>query len=128
MIRYLAVEEIVAIHRRILEETGGRAGILDAGLLFAAVEKPKTTIGGHEVYPDIFIKAAILLEALVNYHAFSDGNKRTAYVSVKVFLTLNHFYLSTTTNAGFNFVLSVANGKQTQSIIATWLKMHSKRL
>ncbi len=128
MTRYLSTEEVIAFHRRVLEETGGREGIHDAGLLFSACEKPKASFGGREMYPDLFIKASVLLEALVNYHTFSDGNKRTAYLATKAFLFLNDLHFQTKTKEGLVFMLSVANKEISLKQIAVWIKKHSKKI
>ncbi len=118
--------EVIAIHKRVLEETGGRNSIHDAGLLFSACEKPKASFGGREMYLDLFTKASVLLEAPVNYRTFSDGNKRTAYLATKAFLALNHFHLHAKTKEGFRFIFSVAKKKSSLEQIAAWLKKHSK--
>ena len=128
MIRYLSAEEVVAIHRRVLEETGGHEGIHDAGLLFSASEKPKASFGGKEMYPDLFTKASVLLEALANYHTFSDGNKRTAYLATKAFLAMNGFHLRVKKKEALVFILSIAKKKSRLVQIATWLKKHSERI
>ncbi|HBL39934.1 TPA: type II toxin-antitoxin system death-on-curing family toxin [Candidatus Uhrbacteria bacterium] len=128
MIRYLSAEEVVAIHRRVLEETGGHEGIHDAGLLFSASEKPKASFGGKEMYPDLFTKASVLLEALANYHTFSDGNKRTAYLAAKTFLAINGFRLKMGAKEGLVFMLSVANKQASREKITLWLKKHSKSI
>ncbi len=77
--KYLSAEQVLFIHSRLIDETGGSHGIRDTGLLQAAVERPKATFGGKDLYPDIFYKAAALLESLIKNHPFIDGNKRTAW-------------------------------------------------
>lgn len=120
--RYLTGEDILAIHERLLEETGGSAGIRDIGLLYSIVEKPKTSFGGQEMYPGIHLKAAACLEALTNYHVFVDGNKRTAFMSAAVFLAINGRQLEVEQESGLRFMLAVANKKKTVHQIASWLE------
>lgn len=124
-IRYLTIEEIIAIHQRILEEIGGRQGIRDLGLLFASCEKPKMIVGGMEVYDEIFIKTGVLLEALANYHPFVDGNKRTAFLSAKIFLRMNGYILSVATDDGKTFLLEVATKQYAFQKISQWIKTHT---
>ena len=68
--------------------------VSDYGLLDAAVARPRTTVFGLDAYPDIFTKAAALLQSLARNHALVDGNKRTAWASAWVFLYLNGVTLS----------------------------------
>ena len=123
-VEYLTVGEVFAVHKRILEACGGIEGIREQGALISACERPKTTFGGQELYPDLFLKAAVLLEALVNYHAFSDGNKRTAFMATKVFLALNGKRLVVSTKDGLAFMLAVATKELAIEDIAKWLKAH----
>jgi death-on-curing protein len=125
---YLTMDELLAIHERILEETRGSSGIRDAGLLHAAIEKPKTAVFGSEMYPTIYEKVAVLMEALVNYHGFVDGNKRTAVVASGVFLRANGFLLRVEQDDLVRFAVEIALKKQGISAIAAWLKRHSKRV
>ena len=75
--------------------TAGSAGVgqvvqvSDYGLLDAAVARPRTTVFGLDAYPDIFAKAAALLQSLARNHAPVDGNKRTAWAAAWVFLYIN---------------------------------------
>lgn len=123
-VQYLTVEEIVAIHRMILEGMGGRKGLREHGLLFAACEKPKTIIAGREVYEGLLRKATVLLEALINYHPFIDGNKRTAFLVAKNFLKLNGCYLSVKKNDGMNFIIAIANKKISLRDTENWIASH----
>jgi death-on-curing protein len=61
----------------------------DYGLLDAAVARPRTTVFGLDAYPDIFAKAAALLQSLARNHALIDGNKRTAWAAAWTFLYIN---------------------------------------
>lgn len=124
---YLTVEEILVLHRMVIQETGGTDGVRDMNLLFSLAHKPQTSYGGAEVYPNLFDKATVLLEAIANYHVFVDGNKRTAFVSTVTFLRANGKDLDVTTAEGFRFILSVATGKRSIEQIATWLKKSSKK-
>jgi death on curing protein len=61
----------------------------DYGLLDAAVARPRTTVFGLDAYPDLFAKAAALLQSLARNHALIDGNKRTAWAAAWTFLYIN---------------------------------------
>lgn len=122
MTRYLTAEQILFIHSRIINETGGDFGIRDLGVLQSAVERPKATFDGKELYPNIFSKAAALLESLVNNHPFVDGNKRTGITGVGVFLQMNGWFLIADNNQVSRFVLQVAQSEVGHKGIANWLE------
>ncbi|MBS9534559.1 type II toxin-antitoxin system death-on-curing family toxin [Mycobacterium sp. M1] len=68
--------------------------VRDFGLLDAAVARPQSTVYGVDAYPDLYLKAAALLQSLARNHALVDGNKRTAWASAWTFLYLNGVELS----------------------------------
>lgn len=86
--------------------------VADYGLLDAAVARPQATVFGVDAYPDLFTKAAALLQSLARNHALVDGNKRTAWAAAWTFLYLNGVEL----DSGFdvddaeNFMNAVATG------------------
>ncbi len=123
--RYLTPEQVLFIHARLVAETGGEHGIRDLGLLSSAVSRPQAVFDGNELYPDIFHKAAALLESLVNNHPFVDGNKRTGITAAAMFLQINSYSLTASNQELESFVLSIASGKQTIDSIMEWLKTHS---
>ncbi|OAM90091.1 type II toxin-antitoxin system death-on-curing family toxin [Termitidicoccus mucosus] len=86
---YLTVENILAIHEAALEEHGGADGLLALELLESAVEMPKSSFDGEDLYPDILDKAAAYLFFIAGNHAFRDGNKRTGLAAALTFLELN---------------------------------------
>lgn len=58
--RYLGLSEVVELHRRLLEQTGGAAGIRDLGALESALAQPKMALAGLDLYPTLADKAAAL--------------------------------------------------------------------
>lgn len=63
--------------------------IRDIGLLGSAVARPQASAFGSDAYPDVWTKAAALLQSLVKNHALIDGNKRLCWLATAVFLELN---------------------------------------
>lgn len=124
--RYLTAEEIMAIHQRILENSGGWAGVRDQGLLFSVAERPKTTLMGQEMFADVFAKSASYLEALATYHVLTDGNKRTALVVTAIFLRANGYSLSAPDDGTVAFMVDVAQQKKEFKEIIAWLKKNSR--
>jgi len=119
---YLSLKQLLFIHRRLIEETGGSFGLRDKGLLEAALARPKATFDGVDLYPDVFSKAAALLESLVNNHPFVDGNKRVGITSAAMFLQQNGIFL-TATNADLEaFTLQVAENRLELAMMIDWLR------
>ncbi len=123
--KYLTEEQVLFIHSRLIDETGGSHGIRDVGLLQSAVSRPKATFGGKDLYPDIFYKAAAFMESLIKNHPFIDGNKRTAITSAGIFLQRNGYILETAQRELEQFTLSVATGKASFEDAVKWLRKYS---
>lgn len=123
---YLTAEQVLFIHYRLVSETGGEHGVRDLGLLESAVARPQATFDRQELYPDVFEKAAALMESLINNHPFVDGNKRTGIVCAILFLQQNAVSFSAKNADLEKFTLRVASSKAGRSEIAQWLKKHSQ--
>ena len=89
MIRYLSLEELLELHRLVLQQTGGLEGLRDLGGLESVVAQPQMTFGGEDLYPCLPTKAAALGFSLVCNHPFLDGNKRVGHFAMEMFLVLN---------------------------------------
>jgi death-on-curing protein len=126
-VRYLIATDILVIHAKIIDKTGGLHGVRDVGLLASLLERPKTSFGGQEMYADIFTKAAVYFESLARYHIFIDGNKRTAVMASARFLFLNGYELMATNKQVEKFVIDVVVEKHDLQTIAAWLESRSKR-
>jgi death on curing protein len=126
MTRYLSAEQILFIHARLIDETGGEHGVRDLGMLQAAIHRPKSTFDGEELYPDIISKATALMESLVKNHAFLDGNKRTGISAVAMFLQANGLILIASNFQLVEFTLQVAQSQLDLDAIANWLRAHSQ--
>ena len=122
----LTLEQVLYIHDQVTEETGGAFGLPDLGALSAAVERPKVSFGRSEAYPDLFAKAAALLEALCNNHPFIDGNNRVAYVATGLFLELNGFSLVASRRVAEPFMFRMAEGKVSLQQAQVWLSKYSR--
>lgn len=122
--RYIDIIEVHEMHRAIIDKVGGTAGVRDFALLHSAVERPKATFGGVDLYPTIWAKAAGLLQSLCLNHAFTDGNKRTAWGATKRFLWLNGYHMNAKSKEGADFMIRVDNEKPDLKEITAWLKSH----
>ena len=106
-VEYLDLEDVVRIASMLL---GDPPPIRDLGLLGAAVDRPRTTLFGCDAYPDLVVKAAAMLQSIVNNHPLVDGNKRLGWVATASFLEINGVSASRLDNDDvFDFVMWVAS-------------------
>jgi death-on-curing protein len=122
---YLTVEQVLFLHARLIEETGGSHGIRDIGLLESAVARPQAAFEGEELYPDLFSKAAALLHSLIRNHPFIDGNKRAGITAAALFLRANGFVLDADNPELETFALRVARRNIGVPEVARWLREHT---
>ncbi|GAA5512905.1 hypothetical protein Dcar01_01629 [Deinococcus carri] len=107
---YLMPEQVLELHDEALTAFGGTPGIRDTGALASALAQPAMEAFGMELYPSLVEKAGAYLFFLARNHAFTDGNKRTAYAAASVFLLLNGGELTGPDDAVFALVLRTAQG------------------
>lgn len=119
-------EQVLAIHSRLVAQTGGTDGVREEGLLESAVMSPFQTFGGEAVYPTTEQKAAQLGYSLIKNHPFLDGNKRTGVHIMLVFLALNGVELSYTQKELYTMVLSVAGESAGRDDVERWITAHKK--
>jgi len=122
---YLDLEDLVGLAAMLL---GDPPPIRDIGLLGAAVARPSTTAFGEDAYPDLWTKAAALLQSILKNHALVDGNKRLAWLATATFLELNGASVTQIPNDDvFDFVLEIAAGKHDVVEIASALRQRARR-
>ena len=109
--RYLGLSEVVDLHRRILQVTGGATGLRDLGALESAIAQPQATFSGRDLYPTAAEKAAALCFALIQGHPFVDGNKRVGHAAMETFLVLNGSELEATVEDQEDLILNLAAGR-----------------
>lgn len=120
----LTVEEITALHKKIIDRTGGSHGLRDQNLLESAVYSAVSGFEGNEIYPTIEEKAARLMFSLTNNHAFVDGNKRIGVFTMLMTLQLNNITIHYTQSELISLGLSVADGKIKYNEILNWIMEH----
>ena len=123
--RYLSAEEVVELHARVIEQSGGASGIRDRGALESAVGQPLQTFAGEELYPSLVSKAAALGYFLVRNHPFVDGNKRAGHAAVEVMLVLNGFEISASIDQQEQVFISLAEGELTRAEFTAWVELHT---
>ena len=118
----LTIEQVVEIHLKIIEKTGGAEGVRDFNLLDSAINAPFQTFGGIDLYPTIEEKGARLAFSLIMNHPFYDGNKRIGAVCFLTFLKLNRIDLSYTQKELELIIISLASGEADYKKLHTWIK------
>lgn len=124
---YLSVTQVLAIHDQLIDRFGGSHGVRDLALIESALARPQASFDDIDLYPDIYSKAAALLQSLLKNHPFVDGNKRTALSSVGIFLEQNGIILENFHQEEVEFAVRVDNQNLTPEQIAKWLADHSQK-
>lgn len=122
----LTTEEIVLMHDCLIAKTGGAHGLRDANLLESAVWSVNAGYEDFEQYPSIEEKAARLAFALVENHAFIDGNKRIGLLAMLTTLKENDVELQCTDLELVELGLSIANGTSKYDEILRWILSHRR--
>ena len=117
---------IHAIHDEQLAEHGGATGIRDNHLLESALARPEQL--AHYQTPDAAELAASYGYGISRNHPFLDGNKRTAFVAVELFLALNGQELFAGDADCVVTMLSVASGGTTEAEFAGWIRSNLRPL
>jgi death on curing protein len=119
-VEYLDLDDLLDLAERLL---GPDVAIRDVGLLGSAAARPQTTAFGADAYPDLWTKAAALLDSVVNNHALVDGNKRLGWLACAVFLDINGIDVSVAANDDvYDLVMAVAAGHHTVAEVADRLR------
>lgn len=127
-LNYLTEEQILLIHSLIIDETGGLHGIRDHNALLSLCNLPRQSVFGRELYPTIFIKAAVYARNIIMSHPFLDGNKRSGMTTASVFLENNDHAITAKKGEIEKFALRIIRQKLELEAIADWFKKHTKSL
>jgi death on curing protein len=123
-IRFLGLDEVLAIHREQVDLYGGTEGVRDLGLLESAVAAPEASFDGAYLHGTLPEMAAAYLFHLAQNHPFLDGNKRVAAASMFLFLYMNDLELECTEDELVELVVGAASSKTTKAEIAVFVSAH----
>ena len=127
MPKYLSEAEILLIHSRLIDETGGLHGIRDLHAILSVIEQPRHAVFGKELYPTVFLKAAVYARHIIAHHPFLDGNKRTGITAASVFLSDNGYAIEAEEGEFYSFALHIAEDKWEYEEIATWFESRTAK-
>ena len=119
-VEYLDLEDLIDLAAGLL---GHPPPIRDVGLLGSAAARPQTTAFGEDAYPDLWTKAAALLQSILKNHALVDGNKRLGWLATATFLEINGVGVTHMPNdTVYEFVVALAAGNHEVEEIARSLR------
>ena len=122
MIRLLTLEQVLLLHKRIIEQSGGSTGIRNQGLLESALAQPCVSYAGQELYPSLIEKVTALGFSLINNHPFVDGNKRIGHAAIEVTLLMNGYEIQADVDTQEAVILAVAASKMNRESFLEWLQ------
>jgi death-on-curing protein len=123
-VQHLSVDEVLALHERLIERFGGAPGVRDLGLLESALYRPRT---GY--YEDLAEMATALFESLLMNHPFVDGNKRVAFFATDVFPRLNGWWLKVEARRAHRFLIGLLERNQADfDHLLPWVRRSLRRL
>ncbi len=123
----IQVKEVLVLHEVLIERFGGSQGIRDHHLLQSAFSRPFQTFDGTDLYPTVYEKAAALIESMLVNHPFVDGNKRTGYGLLRIYLGINKYEITASIDNRYEFVVAVAAGRLKFDQILSWVKVNTRK-
>jgi death-on-curing protein len=123
--RWVKPEVVIAIHLEQIALYGGLTGPLKTDLLSSALQRPVDKVTYENA--DVFALAAAYIMGIARNHPFADGNKRTAYVTAKLFLRLNGYQFKPRKDHAVIILESVAGGRFPEPQLADWIKANCEQ-
>jgi death-on-curing protein len=120
----ISIKEVEEFHQILIDAFGGSHGIRDLSALESALARPFQTFDDKELHVTPIHKAASLIESILINHPFIDGNKRTGYVLMRIYLISNGLDIQATQEEKYDFVINIASGLIKFESIVEWLTKH----
>lgn len=125
---WVTSDHVLRLHDRVIETIGGAAGIRDKELLESAVARPQN-LHAYEGETDPFKLAASYAEGIAQNHPFIDGNKRSAFLTADLFLSVNGYSLdASNSELHTQQMVALAKGDIDRATFAQHLENHCVRL
>lgn len=123
---YPTLGDVLEIHRKELEVSGGADGLRDEEGIEDALDRMQQTLFGEDAYPSISAKAAAFFQTLIQRHPFVDGNKRTAVRVTYAFLQINRHEVTAGVDETVELARTVAAGDHDIDSITDWFREHTE--
>jgi death-on-curing protein len=117
---WLDLPDVLDSHAEQLALFGGADGIRDAGLLESALARPQNKFGYGE--KELAVLAAAYAFGIARNHPFIDGNKRTAFTAMIIFLGLNGIDFDVPTAEATAMIMALAAGEVSEDGLARWIR------
>ncbi len=127
-IRYPSVKQVERLYDQIIAMTGGEQGYLSKSNLEYLLDTVKDIGERLHRKQALVKKAAYLLYNIIVVHPFVNGNKRTAYELVKLFLRLNGYQIDSNPSEDYQFLIDVASGRISAADVERWVAMNLTEL
>ena len=121
---WISAEDVILIHSRVIEGSGGLDGLRDRDGLEAAISAPMQTFDGKELYPTDLEKIARLGFGLASNHAFVDGNKRIGAMMTQLLLKWNGYDLALRSGELADMFIAIADGTAKEKDLLDWISKH----
>ena len=120
----LTLEQVLKLHKRVIEQSGGAMGVRNQEGLESALAQPRMSYADQELYPTLIEKVAPLGFSLINNHPFVDGNKRIGHAALEVTLLMNGYEIQADVDSQEAVILAVAASKMNRQDFLEWLQEH----
>jgi len=124
----IPIKEVELLHRILIDKFGGSHGIRDNKALASALARPFQTFDGKDLYGSVLEKASSLIESILINHPFIDGNKRTGYTLLRLFLIQNSMDIKASLDNKYEFVIDIASGALKYEGIVAWLTTNTTNI
>jgi death-on-curing protein len=121
--RWIGKKALLLLHELSLAEFGGAPGLRDEGLLDSALARPQN-LWAYNPASTITALAAAYGYGITRNHAFVDGNKRAALLSIGVFLGLNGYRLTAGQANATQTIIALADGTLDEPGLSAWIEKH----
>jgi death-on-curing protein len=123
----IELQDVLNIHNILIDKFGGSKGVRDQSSLESAINRPFATFEKHDLYPTPSDKAAAILESILINHPFIDGNKRTAYVLMRLLLLNYGFDILADQDDKYKMVISASKGDLRFDGIKNWIEIRLRK-
>ena len=121
---WITADDVIQIHSRVIQRSGGMDGLRDRASLEAAVSAPMQSFGDQDLYPTTVEKIARLGYGLASNHAFVDGNKRIGAMMTQLLLKWNGFQMSLRSGELADMFIAIADGSAKETDLLAWIQEH----
>lgn len=121
---WVTAEDVIALHARVIEKSGGLDGLRDRNILESAIAAPLQSFGGMELFPSDLEKIARIGFGLAVNHAFLDGNKRIGAMVVQLLLKWNGYVLRLRQGELADMFIAIADGSAQEQDLLHWIQQH----